>query len=94
VRFDCCGEEIDGVSDLLASGFQNGQQVFDKTAAGVTLGFEQRFASATTKTWCPGMAERAFASVVGRFQSRLFQEQTELVETLEQVVAQGNGGGV
>ena len=73
---------------LLAAGFDDGQQGFDKAAAGCALGAEREFAPDDCVT------QRAFAAVVRRFQARDFPEQPQLVETVEQFIAQGNGRGV
>lgn len=73
---------------LLAAGFEDGQQGFDEAAAGLTLGAERKLAPDD------GVTQRAFAAVVGRFQAGDFQEQPQLVEAGEQVIAQGNGRGV
>ena len=70
-----CGEEVEGVSSLLAAGC-------DEAAAGVALGAERQFPPDD------GVTQRLFRAVVGRFDTGNVGEGPELVEAVEQAVAQ------
>jgi hypothetical protein len=85
---DSFGEEVEGVAVLFVAGFDDCREGFDEAAGLVALGAEGEFAAATTKTPCPGVAQRLVGSVVGRFDSGDVGERPELVDVVEQAVAQ------
>ncbi len=77
-----CGEEVEGVSSLLAAGFDDGEERFDEAAAAFALGAERQ---------CPPddrVTQRLLRAVVGRFDTGDVGEGPELVEAVEQTVAQ------